>query len=396
MKFTLLVTAFVLSLLPCPLFAAGDAKPTVMPWGAIYPANDDGQLIAVVYRVPAERILSLPTSKDAPLPNITRVRFANSHAPTGIILSFNTDATEIKLTLPPDFRIQHSVDLVLETAEQTTQRSDGLITLSALDAKVIGKKAKLESHPGSHRIGFWSNQEDFVTWNYNASRWGMYDVYLTYSAAGGDGTKVQVELANNKLDAELSSTGSWYRYRTIKIGRGYMGKAGKQTISVKCTKKTGGAVMNLKALTLVPSCEGKKPVQKGDGNIILYAGDVTIQGTKLRWEPIEKKRTIGFWANEKDWCYWEFEVKTPGTYNVQILQGCGKGHGGSIAAFTINRQTMKHTVEDTGHFQNFKPHDIGTVKFEKAGTYRCAVKPIKKAKGAVMDLRQVTLTPAEN
>jgi len=134
---------------------------------------------------------------------------------------------------------------------------------------------------------------------------------------------------------------------------------------------------------------------KKDGSIVLYAGNITIQGVKLRWEPIEKKRTVGYWANVKDWCYWDFKVTKPGTFNVRILQGCGKGHGGSTVAFIINDQTLKHTVEDTGHFQNFKPHDLGTIKIDKPGTYRCAVKPIRKAKGAVMDLRQVTLTPVK-
>ncbi len=396
MKTILLFSMAVFSQLPCQVFAVGDAQPMLHGWGALYWPNHDGQMVAVVNKMPDDGVLLLRSSKQKLIPNITRVRLADSHEPTGITLSFNTDATEIKLHVPAALRKTHPLNLVLETAENTTQRSDGLISLSALDAKVVGKQAKLETHPGSHRIGFWSNEKDYVSWNYNASRWGMYDAYLTYSAAGGDGTTVNLELADKKLGAELSSTGSWYVYRTIKVGRIYMAKAGKQTINVKCTKKTGAAVMNLKAVTFVPACEGKTPVQKDDGSIVLYAGDVTIQGVKLRWEPIEKKRTVGFWANENDWCYWDFKVTKPGTFNVQILQGCGKNNGGSVAAFTIAGQTMKHTVIDTGHWQNFKPMDIGTVKIDKPGTYRCMVKPVKKAKVAVMDLRQVTLTPVNN
>lgn len=54
-------------------------------------------------------------------------------------------------------------------------------------------------------------------------------------------------------------------------------------------------------------------------------------------------------------------------------------------------QTLTFTVEETGHFQRFVPRTIGTVKIEKAGKYTLAVKPKTKPKGAVMDLRRVTL-----
>jgi hypothetical protein len=56
---------------------------------------------------------------------------------------------------------------------------------------------------------------------------------------------------------------------------------------------------------------------------------------------------------------------------------------------------LKFVVEDTGHFQNFKPREIGTLSFEKAGRYTLEVRPRKKAAAAVMDLRAVTLRTKE-
>jgi hypothetical protein len=90
---------------------------------------------------------------------------------------------------------------------------------------------------------------------------------------------------------------------------------------------------------------------------------------------------------------WEFNVTKPGTYAVEILQGCGKGSGGSTVDFSAGDQKLAVTVQDTGHFQSFVPRDIGKLKFDKAGTYTLSVKPTKKAGAAVMDLRQVTLKP---
>ena len=86
-------------------------------------------------------------------------------------------------------------------------------------------------------------------------------------------------------------------------------------------------------------------------------------------------------------------VSKPGTFAVEILQGCGKGQGGSEVELTVGEQVLKFKVEDTGHFQNFKACEVGTVKLDKAGKYTLSVKPTKKAAGAVMDLRAVTLKP---
>ena len=70
-----------------------------------------------------------------------------------------------------------------------------------------------------------------------------------------------------------------------------------------------------------------------------------------------------------------------------------RSNGGSDVAVAIGDQTLSFVVEDTGHFQNFKAREIGTVTLDKPGRYTLTVKPKKKAAAAVMDLRSVTLKP---
>ena len=138
-----------------------------------------------------------------------------------------------------------------------------------------------------------------------------------------------------------------------------------------------------------------KPIEQADdGTILLHSRDVTIHGTMVRYEPKPEKNTIGYWTKKDDWVSWDFVVKKPGKFQVLPLQGCGKGSGGAEVEFTIAEQTLKMTVEDTGHFQKFIERDIGAVEL-KAGTYTLTVKPKTKPGGAVMDLRQVTLKPAD-
>lgn len=128
-----------------------------------------------------------------------------------------------------------------------------------------------------------------------------------------------------------------------------------------------------------------------DGSIVLHAREAIVHGSTLRFEPEPHKNTVGYWTKPADWVEWRFKVAQPGRYKVQILQGCGKGSGGSEVDFAINGQTLAVTVQDTGHFQNFVARDIGAVSFEKAGIYTVTVKPRTKPGAAVMDLRQVTL-----
>lgn len=132
--------------------------------------------------------------------------------------------------------------------------------------------------------------------------------------------------------------------------------------------------------------------QSDDGNILLHARDVTIHGTTVRYEPAPNKNTVGYWTRKEDWVSWDFEVKHGGRFDLIILQGCGKGSGGSEVAFGVGEQTLKTTVQDTGGFQNFVERKLGTIEL-KPGTHVLTVKPLTKPGLAVMDLRWVTLRP---
>ena len=134
--------------------------------------------------------------------------------------------------------------------------------------------------------------------------------------------------------------------------------------------------------------------QAADGLITLHAKDVTVHGATVRYEPKPEKNTVGYWSKVEDWVSWEFEVVKAGKFEVEALQGCGKGSGGAEVAFAIGEQVLTLAVEDTGGFQNFVPRKLGTLTLP-AGKYTLTVKPKTKPGVAVMDLRQVTLRPVE-
>lgn len=128
------------------------------------------------------------------------------------------------------------------------------------------------------------------------------------------------------------------------------------------------------------------------GLLRLPAHEVTIHGVNVRYEPPAHKNTIGYWTKVEDWVSWEVEITREGEYVIEVLQGCGKGSGGSEVELSIADQSVRFVVQDTGHFQNFVRREVGTVRL-KPGRHTFAVKPQRKPGVAVMDLREVVLRP---
>ncbi len=361
-------------------------------WGTITSTtNGSGLLQLEVRSWPADGKLALPT----PFPQIISGRLAGGRESRPLSWVFNADASSLHIEVPVEPPSSGPVKLLLETAESTGQRPDGRVVFTALDTQVTGSKAKLESHPGNHRIGFWTDASDSVSWQNKPTRWGMYDVDLTFSADGGEGTELMIEIAGKALKFTRPSTGSWYRYTTVRAGRVYLEKSEPFTLRASCTALKGVGVMNLKAVTLRPAPEGESIVQAADGSVTLRAREARTHSVLMRYEPAAIKDCLGYWANVNDWADWEFQAAQPGAFEVELWQGCGKGHGGSDVAVEVAGQRIDFVVEETGHFQIFLPRALGRIFLPAAGTYSLAVKPQRKQGGAVMDIRQIRLVPVK-
>jgi arylsulfatase A len=130
-----------------------------------------------------------------------------------------------------------------------------------------------------------------------------------------------------------------------------------------------------------------------DGIITMHSRTALVSGVQLRFEPLPHKNTLGFWTNKDDFATFDFTVEKPGTFTVEVLQGCGAKSGGAEVELAVGDEKLAFTVKDTGGFQNFEARDVGTLKIEKAGRHTLTVKAKTKPGVAVMDLRQVVLKP---
>ena len=169
-----------------------------------------------------------------------------------------------------------------------------------------------------------------------------------------------------------------------------------------CFVKTD--VTKLKAL---PTSEAMRPLladwrkamndasaEGANALIFLEARDAQVKATKMKYEEPPQKDTLGFWVNAADTASWTFQAPLAGTYRVTVLQGCGKGQGGSVVALDTKQGSCAFTVEETGHFQRFVPREVGKLTLV-AGENTLTVRPVSKAKAAVMDLRRVILERVE-
>src|SRR3954464_8888999 len=67
------------------------------------------------------------------------------------------------------------------------QRADGSILLLATNAVVHGKTIRYEPQPHKNTIGYWTKAEDWVSWNFQVSKPGKFDVTLTQACGKGSG-----------------------------------------------------------------------------------------------------------------------------------------------------------------------------------------------------------------
>ncbi len=145
-----------------------------------------------------------------------------------------------------------------------------------------------------------------------------------------------------------------------------------------------------------------QPIQPtADGSVWLPAHLAATHGRNLRFEPQPFKNTIGYWTLAEDHAVWSFMTDQPGDYRIAVLQGCGAGQGGSDARIEILRESTvvaaeDFTVEETGHFQNFKWRSLGLVQIEQPGAYQLKLSARRIARAAVGDFRAVHLVRQAN
>jgi hypothetical protein len=292
-----------------------------------------------------------------------------------LFLFFGTALAADETNLPPDPFTDLVVNPKAPEYAVEVDRNRGVLTLNSADGQYV---------PGDH----------FAHWHWTAKpvRWGKYFVILKYLSTRSK-LGVQVKVGDlPPLKSYAARTGR-EEVGAMVLGTVYIPKVQDYPVILLTGDQSNTEDFDVKGIEFNPAPEGETMGQSIDGSVSLTANCATTYSEKMRYEPGDAKNCLGFWTHEKDWAEWNFEITSPGEFEVKVVQGCGTGQGGSEVKVLVNGDIFSFKVEDTGGFQNWKEVSVGKVKLAHAGTHKLAVIPTTKAGEAVMDVHKLLLNP---
>jgi len=171
---------------------------------------------------------------------------------------FEQDQLSLTLHCPSIIPDPYDTIIVLELAGQPEvdwairQAENGEVDLHARFAMVHGQTARYEAGGGKDNIGYWTDVNDWVSWNFILEKGGDFEVEITYSSERGTGgSEFLVEVGDQSLKGVVEETGSWTNFVKKDLGRVTL-SPGRYTLAVRPLTNPGGAVMNLQRVRLVP------------------------------------------------------------------------------------------------------------------------------------------------
>jgi alpha-L-fucosidase len=221
-----------------------------LPWGRC--TQQTGKLYLHVFDWPKGDLL-VPGLKN----RVTKAYLLADASRAALPVAATESGVSVKLPADAPDKIASVVVLEIEgqpelAAYALAQAADGSIALSAGDAALHGA-LQLESGHGKDNIGFWTNQNDWVSWDVTVKKPGKFDVELVYACENAAaGSEFTIAAGEEKLAGKVEGTGGWGNFVTRKLGAITLSQAGRSTISVKATAMPHGAVMNLHAIALKP------------------------------------------------------------------------------------------------------------------------------------------------
>lgn len=99
----------------------------------------------------------------------------------------------------------------------------------------------------------WFTEADRVAWDVAVKNKGKYDVYLEWSVSDDQaGKSFVLEAGDRKVSGKVGKTGSWFTYKTEKIGRIQLAAGNQKVVFRPGSKAEKGALMDLREIKLIP------------------------------------------------------------------------------------------------------------------------------------------------
>ncbi|MCF3108764.1 hypothetical protein LL912_08235 [Niabella sp. CC-SYL272] len=149
--------------------------------------------------------------------------------------------------MPAAFKDQRPATNKLQPVQK---EEDGSYNLSSWLAGTEGSRIKYM--PEWKAFG-WFDAKDKAIWNVNIAKTGRYDVYLEWSVSDANAGKTfEVTAGAKRIKSKVDKTGSWFTYRTKKIGSLQFLKGITSIVLQSGASNEKGSMFDVRALRLVP------------------------------------------------------------------------------------------------------------------------------------------------
>lgn len=140
---------------------------------------------------------------------------------------------------------------------------------------------------------------------------------------------------------------------------------------------------------------GNQPVDispLADGSLRLAAGAASIYGSTLVLEGLHGN--LGYWSSANDRAVWTVHVPTPGKYEVWFNYACADDSAGNSYELEAGVDRITGKVAGTGTWDQYRDTKVGTIALPP-GRQEIAIRGLGRIHGAMIDLKEVRLTPAK-
>lgn len=223
-----------------------------LPWGRCTQKADDSSttLYLHVFDWPGDGRLLVPGLKN----DVAKAWLLSDPDRKELAVTATSDAKVVSVPAKAPDQIDSVVVLRVRgqpevTAVPTTQGPDGSVRLDAAEATLHGNTLRYEPDSNKRCIGYWTDANDWVEWEFHVSRPGKFNVVVE-TAAQSDGAKLTIAVGNAKLDFDVPRTGDYSRFQRSEIGPIEL-PAGTTRLAVRPVS-TWWTPVNLRSIVLKP------------------------------------------------------------------------------------------------------------------------------------------------
>jgi putative membrane-bound dehydrogenase-like protein len=140
---------------------------------------------------------------------------------------------------------------------------------------------------------------------------------------------------------------------------------------------------------------GNQPetVRPGAGGILkLPAAKASIYGPSLELE--QQYGNLGFWSSPDDHAVWTLELAKGGTFDVWFDYACDDSSAGNTFTLRVAGEQLSGKVAGTVSWDTYRRVKVGPITLP-AGKYELTLRSVGPIRGALIDLKEVQLTPAK-